>query len=67
MNVLLNIDDVAELLGVSKQLIYSWRHKKLGPPAIALEGRLLRWRQSDVEDWLDTGRDDGRRHDGPHV
>jgi excisionase family DNA binding protein len=59
MNALLTIDDVAELLGVSKQLIYSWRHKKLGPPAIALEGRLLRWRLDDVDGWLEAGRSDG--------
>ena len=56
MDALLTIDQVADLLGISKQLIYSWRHQSKGPPAIALEGRLLRWRQSDVDAWLDSGR-----------
>jgi excisionase family DNA binding protein len=57
MDALLTIDEVADLLGVSKQLIYSWRHQSKGPPAIALEGRLLRWRPEDVGRWLDAGRD----------
>jgi excisionase family DNA binding protein len=57
MNALLTIDDVAALLNVPKQRLYAWRHSGKGPPAIALEGRLLRWRPEDVQRWLDSGRD----------
>jgi excisionase family DNA binding protein len=68
MNALLTIEDVAAWLNVPKQRLYAWRHSGgKGPPAIVLEGRLLRWRPEDVERWLDSGRDDGRRHAGPHV
>ena len=54
---LLTIDEVAEFLNLPKQRLYAWRYQGKGPPAIALEGRLLRWRVEDLENWLDTGRD----------
>jgi excisionase family DNA binding protein len=58
MDALLTIDQVAELLNVPKQRIYAWRHQgRKGPPAIQLEGRLLRWKAEDVERWLEAGRD----------
>ena len=63
---LLAIDEVAAWLGVSKNWIYQLRHRGKGPPAIALEGRLLRWRADDVEKWLDTCQKEAGRH-GPHV
>lgn len=59
MNPLLTIDEVAALLNVPKQTLYRWRHAGKGPPAIALEGRMLRWRPADVDGWLDAGRSDG--------
>ena len=50
---LLTIDQVAEHLGVSRQRLYQWRHQGKGPPAIQLEGRLLRYRQTDLATWVD--------------
>ena len=50
---LLTIDQVAEHLGVSKQRLYAWRHEGKGPPAIQLEGRLLRYSQASLDAWLD--------------
>lgn len=50
---LLTPDDVATQLGVPRQTLYSWRARKLGPPAI-LVGRHLRWRQSAIDEWLDA-------------
>ncbi len=50
---LLTINEVAEVLGVSRQRLYAWRHEGKGPPAIQLEGRLLRYRQTDLDTWLD--------------
>ena len=61
MTSLLTIDDVAELLNVPKQRLYAWRHSGKGPPAIALEGHLLRWRPEDVQRWLDGQRAAGAR------
>jgi excisionase family DNA binding protein len=52
--VLLNIDDVAELLGVSVATIYRWR--SLGencPPAFKIGGS-VRWSQEAVDDWLEA-------------
>ena len=50
---LLTINEVAAVLGVSRQRLYAWRHEGKGPPAIQLEGRLLRYRQTDLDTWLD--------------
>ena len=60
MNPLLTIDDVAERLNVAKQTVYAWRHEGKGPPAIQLEGRLLRYRPEDIEAWLDARHEGGR-------
>lgn len=49
---LLDIHDLAKFLGVSEWTLYEWRNRRQGPPAIKV-GRLLRWRPSDVETWLD--------------
>ena len=49
---LLDIHELAEYLGVSEWTLYEWRNRRQGPPAIKV-GRLLRWRMSDVESWLD--------------
>jgi excisionase family DNA binding protein len=57
VDALLSVDDVAELLGVTKQRIYVWRHEGKGPPAIQLEGRMLRYRLEDLENYLATQRD----------
>ncbi len=56
---LLTIEEVAEHLGVPRQRLYSWRHEGKGPPVIQLEGRLLRYRQADLDAWLDSQREDG--------
>jgi excisionase family DNA binding protein len=52
--VLLNIDDVADLLGVSVATIYRWR--SLGescPPAFKIGGQ-VRWSQESVDRWLEA-------------
>ncbi|MDA8171194.1 MAG: helix-turn-helix domain-containing protein [Nitrospiraceae bacterium] len=48
---LLNIDEVAEYLGVTKATIYSWTSQKK-IPHIKLTKRLLRFREKDIMDWL---------------
>lgn len=44
--------DVAEYLGVSVKRLYDWRYRGVGPHAIRVGGT-LRYRWSDVEQWLD--------------
>jgi excisionase family DNA binding protein len=52
MDRLLTADEAAEYLGVSLQTLYGWRWKRIGPRA-AKVGRELRYRQRDIEAWLD--------------
>lgn len=49
---LLTAEELAEFLGVSVATLYQWRWKNTGPPALKV-GRYLRWRQADVDAWLD--------------
>lgn len=41
----LAIDDAAELLGVSKRTLYSWRAKGFGPKSVRYAGKL--WYSAD--------------------
>jgi excisionase family DNA binding protein len=49
---LLSPDDLSEYIDVPKATLYNWRLRGYGPPAIKV-GRHLRYRQADVEAWLD--------------
>lgn len=49
---LLTTTQVAELLQVPVSTIYDWRASRRScPPAIRV-GRHLRWRRTDVDEWL---------------
>ena len=60
MNPLLTINEVAEVLGVSRQRLYQWRHQGKGPPAIQLEGRLLRFDPTELDRWIEQQQSDGQ-------
>lgn len=52
MEKLLTPEVLGEMLGMSVQTVYNRRAQGLSlPPAVKL-GRLLRFRQSDVQDWI---------------
>lgn len=53
---LLDIDQVAEYLNISKHTIYGWRQTGSGPPAIKIGGQ-LRYRLADLEIWLDEQKE----------
>jgi excisionase family DNA binding protein len=55
MEPLLTLDDLAEYLQIPKRTIYAWRYRREGPTAIRVGGH-LRYRQSDVVDWLNEQR-----------
>lgn len=60
MTPLLNLDELASVLGRSPSTIRRdlRRNPDAVPPRLLLPGtRLLRWRQSDVERWLNLLRD----------
>jgi excisionase family DNA binding protein len=50
---LLSTDEVARLLVVSVTTLYTWRYKGTGPRAYRV-GKHLRYRLSDVMEWLET-------------
>jgi predicted DNA-binding transcriptional regulator AlpA len=53
LDELLGVNDVIELLGVSRQTLYNWRSLRQGPPGFKLNGGLLKFWRSDVEIWLE--------------
>ena len=53
---LLSPNEVAAFLGVPLQTIYRWRYRHEGPPGYRV-GRHLRYRATDVEQWLEEHRD----------
>ena len=50
MDKLLTIDELAEVLTVKKSTIYQWVHLGLIPHMKV--GRLLRFREEDIQKWL---------------
>jgi excisionase family DNA binding protein len=56
---LLTVDQLGEQLQVPVTTIYGWRYKGTGPKAIVI-GRHLRFRQSDVDAWLESRADQPR-------
>lgn len=48
---LLTVQDLANYLGVPVATIYAWRYRRQGPPGFRV-GRYLRFRRSDVEQWI---------------
>ena len=53
---LLTIDEVVAWIRKPKATLYSWRSRGQGPPAIRV-GNGLRYRRSDVEQWLEDHTD----------
>jgi excisionase family DNA binding protein len=51
-NEVISADELARRLDVPKTTLYGWRYKGRGPRSHRL-GRHLRYRWSDVLDWLD--------------
>jgi excisionase family DNA binding protein len=49
---LLSPEELASYLGVPLATVYRWRSRREGPPGIRV-GRHVRYRQKDVERWLD--------------
>lgn len=51
-SVLLDEKGLAKYLGITVHALRRWRFENRGPRFIKLEGRLVRYRQQDVEAWL---------------
>lgn len=50
---LMSTEELAAYLRVNTDTIHKWRHKGEGPPALRI-GKYLRFRPSEVEEWLKT-------------
>jgi excisionase family DNA binding protein len=57
---LISTRELARLLDVSRSTVYGWQTRRVGPPAYQV-GRHTRYRPSEVMDWLDERRREGRR------
>jgi excisionase family DNA binding protein len=55
---LLTIEELSDYLQVPVKTLYDWRHRRLGPQGLRV-GRYVRYRQSDVDAWLETCVDPG--------
>lgn len=60
---LYSLDELAEHFGVSKRTIYYWRDRQGFPAPIKLAPFTIRWRQADVEKWIESKRngEDGKK------
>lgn len=50
---LMDTDQLSEYLQVPAKTIKWWRRRHEGPPFIKVNGRLVRYRLSAVDEWLD--------------
>ena len=53
---LINADDFAEILGVSKRTLFRLRAKKAIPLPLKISNGIVRWRAKDVRAFLDGQR-----------
>ena len=53
MDRLLSVPDVAELLGVSRAQVYRFIERER-LPALRLSNRVQRFRERDIEQWLEN-------------
>ena len=52
LDPLLSVKDLAVYLDVPVATIYAWRYHRQGPPGLKI-GRHVRYRQRDVDRWID--------------
>ena len=51
---LMRIDDVLKVIDVSRTTLYSLLREGDFPPPVRVSKRNVRWRQEDVQQWLDS-------------
>ena len=51
--LLLTPNDAADFLSISPETLAQWRSQQRGPHFIKLEGRLVRYRLTDLESYLE--------------
>ncbi len=58
---LLTLQEVAGQLGLTATTLYRWRSHGEGPRGFRLRGGTVRYRQADVDSWLDSQADQPRQ------
>ncbi|MCZ2342747.1 MAG: helix-turn-helix domain-containing protein [Bacteroidales bacterium] len=57
--LLIGVETVAKMTGYSRRTVEKWLAMDALPPPVKLPGpgkrRSLRWRKSDIEEWIDAG------------
>jgi len=48
---LIDVQQLADYLDVPVKTLYAWRYRREGPPAFRV-GRHLRYRRSDIQQWI---------------
>jgi len=52
--VLFTEKQAAEYLNLSQRALQSWRYSGRGMPFIRISHRCIRYRKSDIDEWLDS-------------
>lgn len=63
---LLTVQELAEYLGVPVATLYQWRYRREGPPGFRV-GRHVRYRWSDVQEWIEHQLETSPMHFASHV
>jgi predicted DNA-binding transcriptional regulator AlpA len=54
---LMSVDDIIQILNISRDTFYKWRQTRKGPRCFPLPNGELRCKRSDFVDWLNGLRD----------
>lgn len=52
MNEIMTAADLAEYLRINRNTAYRWRRKGIGPQSLIIGCRSIRYRRTDVDDWV---------------
>ena len=61
LDPLVSAQELADFLGVPVATIYAWRYRGQKPDGFRA-GKHLRYRWSDIEEWVNGQLEDSRRH-----
>jgi prophage regulatory protein len=50
---MLRTEEVSDQTGLSKTSIYRFQRTNFFPRSVAVEGRSRRWRESDIQNWIE--------------
>lgn len=50
---LLTTDQAGRILGIKPKTLANWRHQRRGPKFASLLGRQVRYRRSDLDEWVE--------------